>query len=73
VLAKGLPIDLHPSVFAPGSAATSVIALMGATLWQVDAAPSYDIAVFRSLAGSFWTWLTDSAAEFGCEVGPLPG
>jgi len=70
VLAKGLPIDLHPSVFAPGSAATSVIALMGVTLWQVDDAPTYDIAVFRSLAGSFWTWLTDSAAEFGWAVGP---
>ena len=27
-----------------------------------------DIAVFRSLAGSFWTWLTDSAAEFGYAV-----
>ncbi len=68
VLAKGLPIDLHPSVFAPGSAATSVIALMGVTLWQVDDTPAYDLAVFRSLAGSFWTWLTDSAAEFGYQV-----
>ena len=29
-----------------------------------------DIAVFRSLAGSFWKWLADSAAEFGCEVLP---
>jgi sarcosine oxidase subunit gamma len=55
-------------VFATGSAATSVIALMGVTLWQVDDAPTYDLAVFRSLAGSFWTWLTDSAAEFGVEV-----
>ena len=68
VLAKGLPIDLHPTVFGAGSAATSVIALMGVTLWQVDDAPTYDIAVFRSLAGSFWKWLTDSAAEFGYEV-----
>ena len=68
VLAKGLPIDLDPSVFAPGSAATSVISLMGVTLWQVDDAPTYDIAVFRSLAGSFWKWLTDSAAEYGYTV-----
>ncbi|HET7715552.1 MAG TPA: sarcosine oxidase subunit gamma family protein [Bauldia sp.] len=70
VLAKGLPIDLHPSLFAPGGAATSIIALMGVTLWQVDAVPTYDIAVFRSLAGSFWKWLTDSAAEFGYDVAP---
>ncbi len=68
VLAKGLPIDLHPSVFGPGAAATSTIALMGVTLWQADDAPTYDVAVFRSLAGSFWTWLTDSAAEFGYDV-----
>jgi sarcosine oxidase subunit gamma len=68
VLAKGLPIDLHPSVFKPGAAATSSIALMGVTLWQIDDAPTYDVAVFRSLAGSFWKWLTDSAAEFGYEV-----
>jgi sarcosine oxidase subunit gamma len=73
VLAKGLPIDLHPSVFAPGSATTSVISLMGVTLWQVDDTPAYDIAMFRSLAGSFWKWLTDSAAEFGYEVLPPLG
>ena len=70
VLAKGLPLDLHESVFGPGNAATSVIALMGVTLWQVNDAPTYDIAVFRSLAGSFWKWLADSAAEFGFEVRP---
>jgi sarcosine oxidase subunit gamma len=73
VLAKGLPIDLHPSVFTPGSAATSVISLMGVTLWQVDDTPTYDIAVFRSLAGSFWKWLTDSAAEYGYTVEPASG
>jgi sarcosine oxidase subunit gamma len=69
-LAKGLPIDLHPSVFTTGNAATSVISLMGVTLWQVDDEPTYDIAVFRSLAGSFWKWLTDSAGEFGYTVEP---
>ena len=68
VLAKGLPIDLHPRAFGPGSAATSTISLMGVQLWQVDDAPSYDIALFRSLSASFWRWLTASAAEFGYEV-----
>jgi sarcosine oxidase subunit gamma len=68
VLAKGLPIDLHPSVFGPGSAATSTISLMGVQLWQVDEAPTYDIALFRSVSASFWRWLTASAAEFGYEV-----
>ena len=41
---------------------------MGVQLWQVDEAPSYDIALFRSVSASFWRWLTSSAAEFGYEV-----
>jgi methylglutamate dehydrogenase subunit D len=68
VLAKGLPIDLHPRAFAPGSAATSTISLMGVQIWQVDDAPTYDLAFFRSVSASFWHWLTASAAEFGYEV-----
>ena len=68
VLAKGLPIDLHPRAFAPGSAATSTISLMGVQLWQTDDTRSYDMAIFRSLSVSFWRWLTSSAAEFGYEV-----
>lgn len=68
MLAKGLPIDLHPRAFTPGSAATSTISLMGVQLWQVDDAPTYDLAIFRSVAASFWRWLTASAAEFGYEV-----
>ena len=68
LLAKGLPIDLHASTFDPGSAATSMISLMGVQLWQVDDAPTYDIAIFRSLSASFWRWLTASAGEYGYEV-----
>ena len=68
VLAKGLPIDLDPHAFPLGSAVTSAISLMGVQLWQADDTRSYDIAVFRSLSGSFWRWLTASAAEFGSEV-----
>ena len=68
VLAKGLPIDLHPSAFGQGGAATSTISLMGVQLWQVDDAPTYDIAIFRSLSASFWRWLTASAGEYGYEV-----
>ena len=69
VIAKGLPIDLHPRAFGPGSAATSTISLMGVLLWQVDDAPTYDLAIFRSVSASFWRWLTASAAEFGYEIG----
>jgi sarcosine oxidase subunit gamma len=68
VLAKGLPIDLHPAVFRAGSAATSTISHMGAQVWQVDDAPTYDIAVFRGFAASFLRWITSSAAEYGYTV-----
>lgn len=72
-LAKGVPIDLHPAAFRTGSAATTVISLVGAQIWQADEAPTYDIAVFRGFAGSFWGWLTSSAAEFGYVVAPPKG
>jgi sarcosine oxidase subunit gamma len=65
VLAKGLAIDLHPRVFGPGDAALSSIALIGAHLWQLDDAPTYEISVFRSMAGSFADFLWSSAAEYG--------
>jgi sarcosine oxidase subunit gamma len=68
VLAKGCPIDLHPTSFAPGDAALTSIAHIGVQLWQVDDAPTYDLAVFRSMAASFWSWLTASAAEYGYDV-----
>jgi methylglutamate dehydrogenase subunit D len=68
VLAKGLPIDLHPSRFGPGDAATSVIALINVLLWQLDERPCFEIAVPRSLVGSFAAWLGASASEFGMDV-----
>ena len=68
VLAKGLPIDLDPRAFPLGSAATSAISHMGVQLWQLDDTRSYDLAIFRSVSESFWSWLTASAAEFGYVV-----
>lgn len=69
VLAKGLPIDLHPDRLGPNDAATSVIALINVQLWQIEAPPGFEIAVPRSYVGSFAAWLTASAAEFGLETG----
>lgn len=68
-LAKGVPIDLDPAAFAPGDAAVTLAAHVSVILWQVDEAPTYDLAVSRSYAGSFAHWLTASAAEFGYSVG----
>jgi methylglutamate dehydrogenase subunit D len=69
-LAKGLPVDLDPAVTQPGAAIVSSIAHIGVHLWQLDAAPTYEIAVARSYALSFWRWLEVSAAEFGLTVAP---
>jgi heterotetrameric sarcosine oxidase gamma subunit len=63
-----VPIDLHPREFAPGHAAVTLAGHIGIHLWQVDAVPSYDIAVFRSLAAALWQWLAESSQEFGLAV-----
>ncbi len=73
LLAKGVAVDLHPRAFGPGRAAVTSIAHIGVQLWQRDAGPSYDIAVARSFAGSFWAWLEHAAAEFGYEVATVQG
>jgi heterotetrameric sarcosine oxidase gamma subunit len=67
-LAKGVPVDLYPRVFAAGDVAVTAAAHIGVHLWQLDDAPAYDVAVFRSYAAAFWRWLVDSAAEFGVVV-----
>lgn len=68
VLAKGLAIDLDPRVFPAGGAATSTLSHMGVLVWREGDEQAYDIALFRSVAASFWRWLDASAAEYGYEV-----
>jgi sarcosine oxidase gamma subunit len=52
--------------------ASTVASHIGITLWRLDdaadATPVFEVAVFRSLAGSFWHALAQSAAEFGLSV-----
>jgi len=54
ILAGLLPLDLHRRGFAPGRAASTIAGHMTVQLRQIDAAPSYDLAVGRSFAGSLW-------------------
>jgi methylglutamate dehydrogenase subunit D len=68
MLTKGVMVDLHPRAFGPGDAAVTSIAYIGAHLWQVDATPTYELAVYRSFGSSFWRWLLDAGAEFGVAV-----
>lgn len=57
VLRRGASIDFDAAVFAAGAVATTVIAHIGVVIRQVDDAPTYDILLFRSFAGSFRDWL----------------
>jgi sarcosine oxidase subunit gamma len=68
VLAKGCALDLHPRAFKTGDAAVTAISHIGVSLWQVDEEPAFDLAVPRSMAGSFWSWLASSSAAYGCDV-----
>ena len=68
VLAKGVPVDLHPKAFKPGDVATTLVAYIGVQIDMLDEAPTYQFSTPRSTAGSFWSWLTASAAEFGYDV-----
>ena len=67
-LAKGLAIDLHPSVFSPGCAAVTALSHISVQIWQTDDAPTYVLSTPRTVAGHVWEWLVESAAEFGCEI-----
>lgn len=79
-LAKGVMVELDPSAFRAGDAATTTVAHVNLTFWQAgeivgdmagdmaDKTPSYVFAVPRSFAPAFLRWLASSAAEFGFTV-----
>jgi methylglutamate dehydrogenase subunit D len=68
VLAKGLAVDLHPRAFKVADVAVTLVAHIGVQIDMLDDAPTYQLAAPRSMAGSFWSWLSASAAEFGYDV-----
>ena len=67
LLAKGTPVDLHPSVFGPGKSAATQMAHVGVHLVQT-ASDEFELSVFRGFAENFWEWLTEQAEEFGYQV-----
>jgi sarcosine oxidase subunit gamma len=60
VIAKGCPLDLHPSAFGPGRCAQSRLARTLITLAQVNNGPTFDLIVRRSFADYVWQWLVDA-------------
>jgi sarcosine oxidase subunit gamma len=62
LLQRGAFLDFALPAFGPGSVAVTVIAHIGVIIRQIDASPTYELAVFRSLGESFQHWLTTTAA-----------
>lgn len=69
LLAKSVPIDLHPKVFLPGSAAITHASHIGVIMWLAESGDTFTLACPRSFASSFWNWMTESAIEFSPAVG----
>ena len=63
VLASGCPLDLHSRAFRPGRCARSLYLKAGILIHQVDAVPTYDIQVQRSVAEYLWHALIEAASE----------
>ena len=63
VLAKGIPLDLHPSVFKPGMFAMTGIHHTPVLVHCVSE-NRFEIYALRSFAVSVYDWLTDAALEF---------
>ena len=62
VLAKGAPIDLHPSAFGLGDLRRTRIATVAAAIYQTSDAPeTFEVFCFRSYAPYLWKWLIASS------------
>jgi sarcosine oxidase subunit gamma len=68
MLAKLLPIDLHPLVFPQGSAASSVMGHISVTVVLADSVPTFEILVSRSYADSLKRGIVAAGAEFGIDI-----
>jgi heterotetrameric sarcosine oxidase gamma subunit len=65
VLGRVVPLDLHPRAMGPGRVAATLAAHIGVQIWQVDDAPSYDIAGPVSFASGLMRALELAGAGVG--------
>ena len=70
VLAKLLPVDVHPAAFGPGDGAATIAGHIPVLAWLTDDVAGFRVACGRSYAASMWHAVGAAAAEFGCEVAP---
>ena len=65
LLAGGCSLDLHPRVFARGTAAQTLLGQAGVLLMALDDTGShYQIIVRSSFAGYLTSWLLDAGTEY---------
>jgi sarcosine oxidase subunit gamma len=62
-LAAGCPLDLHPSVFAPGAVARSLLGKIAVTLHHLADGAAYDLYVERSFVEYAWLFLANTGRE----------
>ena len=67
VLAKGIAVDLHTSIFPVQAIAHTMVEHAGVLVHRVGP-EAFELYVPRSYAVNLWHWLTESAAEFGYGV-----
>ncbi|WP_025769496.1 sarcosine oxidase subunit gamma [Thioalkalivibrio sp. HK1] len=68
VIAKGCPLDLHPTEFPTGHCAQSRLARCNILIHRIDDDPTFEIHVARSFALYAWQWLEDGAKEFEMQI-----
>ena len=69
VLAKGCPLDLHPTVFKPTHCAQTLLAKANVVIRCIDDdSPSFELIVRRSFAEYAAGWLEDAGVEYGVGV-----
>ena len=64
VLAKGCALDLHHTMFRPGSSAQTTVGLAGVVLLANDDPGEFTLLVRQSFANCLADWLIDAAEEF---------
>lgn len=64
LLAKGSPLDFHPSAFGLGQCAQTIMAKTAVTIYPTNGESGYRLVVRRSFADYLGVWLLDAAREF---------
>jgi heterotetrameric sarcosine oxidase gamma subunit len=67
LLAKGIPLDLHPDVFPPGRFALTGVHHTPVLIHR-SGESRYELYVMRTFAQSIWDWLIDAVMPLGYDV-----